>query len=140
MSYKSLFYLLDKIGKRGDEDYRKSLCLSVSNDRTDSFKDLTMDEVRQLRSHLSELARRVPDDPIEASMQKQRKKIFSMFHEMGWTAASGLPDYKRINGWLDKYGYLHKPLNSYTRDQLPALVTQVENLLKTSYERDQVKA
>ena len=63
---------------------------------------------------------------------KQRRKIFSLCHELGWTE---LVDDKqvvndaRLKGFLDKYGYLHKPLNFYTPQELPTLVTQFENML-----------
>lgn len=61
-----------------------------------------------------------------------RRKIFSLCHELGWTKSDKgkqVVDQKRLNAFLEKRGYLHKPLNFYTPKELPTLVTQFENML-----------
>lgn len=62
----------------------------------------------------------------------QRRKILSMAHELGWSYLGRdnkmVADIERINRWCNEYGYLRKPLNYYTPDELPRLVTQFQNM------------
>jgi hypothetical protein len=64
------------------------------------------------------------------------KKLFAMVFELGW-APEGMVagkdgklvakrDYKSFHEWVIKYGYLKKPLNRYTYNELPKLVSQFE--------------
>ena len=67
-------------------------------------------------------------------MDRMRKRILSMCYSIGWTRYNPEKrrqevDMDRLEAWLLKYGYLHKPLNDYTYMELPALVTQAERLL-----------
>ena len=52
-----------------------------------------------------------------------------MAYQMKWTFFSEkyrkeCVDYKRLDDWMKKYGYLHKSLNDYTEQELPTLVLQ----------------
>jgi hypothetical protein len=63
----------------------------------------------------------------------QRKKVLSLCHELGWTYLSTggrmVVDFHRLRAWMDKYSYLHKPLNYYTPEELPMLITQFEEMV-----------
>lgn len=68
---------------------------------------------------------------------KQRRYILSMCYKMGWTVTKTSltgrgtytePDYERLNNWMLKYSYLHKPLNEYAYKELSRLVTQFKGL------------
>ncbi len=64
--------------------------------------------------------------------QTQRRKILSLCHELGWTYPTHggrvTVNFVALDGWMNKYSYLHKPLNYYTPAELPKLVTQFENM------------
>lgn len=100
---------------------KDELVYGASGGRTTSLRELTSDEARQLLSNLFET------DPA----QPMRKKIFSMAHEMRWVQSNnpGKVDSNRLDQVLIKFGYLHKPLMQYKYEELPRLVTQVENML-----------
>ena len=55
-----------------------------------------------------------------------RRKILSLCYELGWTCGNNV-DFLKLNQWLIKYSYLHKPLNYYTPDELPKLITQFQD-------------
>lgn len=125
------------LARLGMMDSKKDLAFTYSNGRTDSTSELTEFECDQL---LRDLRRNLPlpkkvqkGDSNQDPADKMRKKILSICHEMGWENLDGSIDWKVLNGWLKKYGYLHLPLNAYELDELPQLVTQFENLLKSFY-------
>ncbi|MBK7285951.1 MAG: hypothetical protein IPI95_01935 [Flavobacteriales bacterium] len=69
-------------------------------------------------------------DPVAASLQRQRRKVIAILAGRGATK-DGKPDMPHIYAWVRKYGYLHKELNAYTREELPRLVTQAEAIAGT---------
>ena len=97
---------------------RANLVMEYSGYRTDDPKEMTVKEMAELISDLKD----------QGESSKQRKKIFSLAHQAGWTKGNR-PDYERINGWMLKYSYLHKDLNAYTLDELPKLITQFEKMV-----------
>jgi hypothetical protein len=65
-----------------------------------------------------------------------RRRILSICYSIGWTQFDDdkkkmVVNMDKLNAWLLKYGYLHKPLNKYSRQELPLLVTQFEKLETT---------
>jgi len=66
-----------------------------------------------------------------------------MAFEMGWvkkvTKADNkgnlktVNDYSAVKAWVTKYGYLKKPLNRYTYNELPKLVRQFEQYIYNPY-------
>lgn len=148
MYFPQLFALLKKLGI--DDAGRAQLVDQYTDGRSSSARDLRRPEIlaliQSLQSQSSDGAplssRRGAGGEVA---DKMRKRIISMAHEMGWELplaplafgegpgvrqCSGKPkaDMPRINAWCEKYGYLHKPLNSYTLQELPTLVTQFENM------------
>lgn len=65
--------------------------------------------------------------------EKYRKSIMSMCHQMNWTFFSDrykriCVDYNRLNDWMLKYSYLHKPLKEYKTKEMPKLFVQFKAL------------
>ncbi len=127
---------------RISKDQKMELVNAFSNNRTQSSSELNDDECIKLINHLNgmKLHMNTPqvrvnsyaDDPAD----KLRKKCLSVVHDLGWETVSGKIDWERLNFWLEKFGYLHKKLNDYTYEELPRLITQLENVLKSNYERN----
>ncbi len=124
------------------KEQKSDLILSFSNGRTSSSADLSREEMQLLINRLNAMQYRhisnsnvrvnfYADDPAD----KMRKKCLSIVHELGWEMSDGQINWQTFNAWLFKYGYLHKSFNNYTYEELPRLVTQLENLLKSNYER-----
>jgi hypothetical protein len=79
---------------------------------------------------VKELQAKITDDHAN----KQRRKMFSIAHELGWHLPGTMAvDRQRLEAWVLKYGYLHKPLMSYLLAELPTLVSQLESVLKSKY-------
>jgi hypothetical protein len=119
---RNLFRLLREAGLTGR---RHALIYEVTGERTESSKELTIEEYNKLKNDLNVIIQK------EDKADKMRKKIISMAREMRWEIISEgktKADIKRINDWCLKFGYLHKSLNQYTEAELPKLVTQFENV------------
>lgn len=101
----------------------KFMADSYSNGRTEHISQLKFSEAWEMSSYLSEQLNE-PDSPKE----KMCRKIISMAHEQGWKLRSGKINMQRVNNWCIKYGIGHKPLKDYYEYELPALVTQFENM------------
>lgn len=125
------------IGKlKIDKETKEELVYQFSGGRSKSSKDLLFDECQHLINYLNavqkgttQLKARTSGAVYDACNQ-MRRKILSICHELQWEKADGKIDWPRLNNYLNKYGYLHKPLNDYIYEELPKLVTQFENLLR----------
>jgi hypothetical protein len=118
-----------------DKEQVEELVLQVSNGRTKSTRELDIMEFQSLVNHLNAIkagATKAPVTKEVSKADKMRKKILSICHEMNWKKNQKL-DWIRINDFLNKSGYLHKGLNEYAESELPKLVTQFEQLLKSYY-------
>jgi hypothetical protein len=124
----------------GTQRYRHDLVLSFSHGRTDNSAELTDQEVDDLINHLSTKApeKHGPTrSGVDYKGQQMRRRILSLCHTIGWNSINPQTskheiDWDRLNGWMSKYGYLHKKLNEYTFKELPRLVTQFEHMVKTT--------
>lgn len=119
MTPKQIKYLFVLLNKAGLADRREDLCLGASNGRTTHASELTASESAALIKYAVGLSGE------NNASDRMRKKILSMAHEMGWETAHKV-DMERINGWCSKFGYLHKPLDQYSYQELPKLVSQFE--------------
>lgn len=119
-----------------DNDTKKEMVMTVTKGREKSSAKLTMEECQSLINSLNanqhtprpNYTDKYKDDPED----KQRKKIISICYEMRWTLDKQI-DWKRLNTWLLKYGIHHKVLNDLSETELPATITQFEELLKHFY-------
>lgn len=74
-----------------------------------------------------------PPPKEEDKGNRMRRKVISIGHELGWKLENGKIDMKRVNEFCLKRGHGHKLLNDYEVKELPKLITQFEQLLKTEY-------
>ncbi len=122
---KLLHSLLKELGI--DKDIKEDLVLQFSNGKTDRSSHMTKEECQALIDHLQyriNTKRAIKHERKD----KMRKKIIALFVKMGYTTPDGKIDMKRIYDWVNKYGYLKKPLNHYSEKELPHLVTQAEKV------------
>ncbi len=122
-----LHALITKLGI--DEETKQELVYKYTNGRLTSSKTMLMHECQALINELQILANRIQKNQDEIKTDSQRKKMFSIAREMGWIS-NGKVD-QRLFQWIEKYGYLKKPLNDYTLSELPKLITQFEYVLKS---------
>ena len=118
--------LLDKHGLTDD---KANIIKQISNGRTSSTRELKFEEAMRW---INAMNNKQPND----SDKKQRmfKHIIAMAHEMGWIKKEKrvmregdikvVNIYDDLHAWVEKYGYLHKPMHKYTYEELPKLVTQ----------------
>lgn len=123
---------------KGDPEAKADLISQFTGqaDKT-STRDLSATQAEELIYFLKTGKRpsRAHYAAFDAS-NKQHMYILSICHQLGWVsynAAQGrmLPDLEALGSWLHKYGYLHKTLKEYTTAELPALITQVERMMKS---------
>ena len=108
---------------------KETLVSSYSDGRATSRTDLSRQEATELIRYLKSL------DPDEVKAEKMRRKIISHAHEMAWhLPGTQQADMRRIDNWCQKYGYKKKKLNSYTFEELPSLVTQMDEVYRTFLE------
>jgi hypothetical protein len=120
----------------GTEKFREELVFSFSHGRTHSSGDLSDLEVDELIKHLEKMTRKEhapTHSGVDYKGQQMRRRILSLCYNIGWvTWNTGKGkheiDWPRLNGWMLKYGYLHKPMNDYTYTELQRLVKQFENM------------
>ncbi len=131
---KQIQYIKVLMRNKGVIDLSGEFAHSFSAGRTTHVSELTVKEGIELIKGLTandQSAERKQDE------ERMRRKIISHAYEMGWvitdisTGVSKLQaDMESINAWCLKYGYLHKPLNEYTFEELPKLVSQFGRLHK----------
>lgn len=117
-----------------DAETLQELVFGYSAGRTKSSKAMTMVECQALINHLDVIKKDKYSAPVNNNdaSQRMRRKIMSICHEMNWTA-DGKLDWKRINGFMLNSSYLKKAINAYSEQELPKLVSQFEQLLKSYY-------
>lgn len=120
--HKRLFGLLKHLGWI---HYREDLALQYSNGRTKKTSQLTQFECAALIERLQNEA----DLRVPPKQKKMLSKFFAICHKLGWQTDGEQLDYTRIDNWLRKYSYLKKGINDYEEDELPKLISQIENLL-----------
>jgi len=127
-------------------EMKEELVYQFTNGRETSSSKMLVNECQSLINHLNHIKngtsatnRKVSNHSVSRmsredkdKCQKMRRKILSIFHEMGWKKQGQL-DWTRINEWLLTRGYLKKALNDYKLAELPKLVSQVEKLLLHHY-------
>jgi hypothetical protein len=100
-----------------------------SNNRTSTVLNLSNDEAVKYIDFLRQC-----EVKTNEACDRMRKKIISRFHEMGYRK-NGRIQMDRVNRTIEKYGYLHKPLNKYTYKELPKLVSQFSTIKADYLER-----
>lgn len=109
-----------------DKEQKAYLVEQYTEGRYSSTKDMSNTECQALIDHLAKVAMDTNADRANV----MRRKAFAMAHELGWETEDGKVDRARFDAWLLKYGYLHKGINDYSHNELPKLLTQMEQLPK----------
>ncbi len=99
----------------------------ITAGRSSSSKDLTFAEAAEFIKILN------PGKPATNVSSPMMSKLFAMCYEMGWITTTNVvqpdgsikskKDYSKVHAWVEKYGYLKKPLRDYSYKELPKLVT-----------------
>jgi len=123
------------LARRGMMDMKQQLVSDASDGRTDHSTELRYGEITKLLTHLNQGVEMRLSADKEAG-NKMRRRILSMCYSAGWTRFSvkdmkQAVDLARLDNWCIKYSYLNKPLNDYNYNELPKLVSQFENYLKS---------
>ncbi len=105
--------------KCGNRLSREEQISEFTQGRTDSLKDLTHDELKELTRRL--MGTVPPPDP---KADKMRKSIIAIFHNMNKTPKDAI-------AWAEKQGVkgLKKPFNSYSTGELFVLIRIAEKVL-----------
>jgi hypothetical protein len=112
-----------------DEETYRDLINQYTNSRSNSSKDMYWHEAAQLINYF--------DNCGNDSTNRQRRKMIGIAHTMGWNLFNETnplkpkADMDRINNWCVKFGFGHKPLNDYTTQELPKLITQFQAVFKS---------
>lgn len=93
-------------------------------------------EARQLLNHMNSMLPKGQQQRAPKPGEAQRRKMIAMAYERAGITASDSQERKRgvvqwLDGWCRQYGYLHKGLNDYTAAELPKLVTQFGEVIKS---------
>ncbi len=123
-----LHQLLTQCGLMED---KANLVSAYTHGRSTSSKDLLEIECRSLIQHLEAIATELQVKapiPADDPANRMRRKIIARAHEMRWEVPGGAADMARINRWCVGKSYLHKPLNDYTLEELPDLVSQFDKV------------
>ena len=113
------------LNSTGAATQKANLVLGFTKGRSESTADLTDAEAKEMIAYLQR--QQTPDDPAN----KMRRKFLAFAHEMRWhNPGTKNLNMQHVNDWCIKYSYLHKPLNDYTIKELPALISQMEQVYK----------
>lgn len=119
------------LNKLGLMDDKKEIIKEASGGRTESSKELTLDEAKALLKSLLQ----GKAQPAPTARHKMISKIFALAHEMGWVEKQAwvvdgklteANDYTKVYQWIKKYGYLKKDLKEYKYNEIPKLLSQFE--------------
>ena len=113
-------------------DDKETMVSGFTDGRETSSKYMYFDEAKAMISHLQELQ---GQQTIKPGTKPMIGKMLGYARDMGWVNVNAdgkmVADFKRMDEWAIKYGYLHKKINDYEYEQLPKLVSQFELVYKS---------
>ena len=122
------------LNKLGLIENKAEIVYNLSNGRTQSTKDLSIDEARRLITNLATY------DPCE----KQKGLIFSLAYKAGIIYGSTVEDKKmnaaKLSLFLKERGAVKKDLNAMTYDELVKTHRQFEGILNNTQKSQAGKA
>lgn len=123
--------LMRKLGL--DAESIAEIKLSATNNRTESSKEMSIDEAGNLITNLQKLVKQ--QDVDYKPGQRQRRKIISICHDIRWFERAGTTSINiaALDAWLLEKGAVKKKLNELSVRELNKVVTQFENIQKKSY-------
>ncbi len=132
---KALYSLLSQEGINADA--KAELVYQFTNGRTERSSEMYKNECQELIDCLQ--MRQANKTKKFSPGQKQRSKILSICHELGWfdkfSPEKGkiMVDIEKLNDWLKEKGAVKKDLNSLTIQDLNKVVTQFKNIRKKKF-------
>lgn len=132
MNYAKYFALEKRMKAAGMHVDRAEIIADFTEGRTESLRELTATEYRELTNHMSTLVG--AGEFKKSPANRMRKKVIAILCQCGYTK-EGMPDMDRINEWCINRGHGHKPLNAYKEESLPALIFQAEQMQQKIIER-----
>lgn len=88
----------------------------ASDGRTEHVSELSNEEANLLIKYLKS------QDPDEVKCEKERKRIISMGHDLGYRKKGTTKiDMVQLDGWCVKYGMFKKKLNQHNLEELQKL-------------------
>lgn len=134
MNYKAYFAITKRLEvEKGIEVDRRELVKEYTKGKTNSLSSLTERDYHGFISWINETFKMTSNDhqySKEDRLNEQRRKIIALFRKQGYEM-NGKADMHRIYAWVIKYGYLSKPMNKYTADEIPKLVSQAERVYES---------
>jgi hypothetical protein len=116
----------------GMQEEKPALVREFTSGRATSSKELTMAEAKSLIQFLEKTAGPVQVATVVDRSERanqMRRRILSTCHQLRWELdGSTQVDMERVNEFCKTRGYLKKPLNAYTYQELPKLVSQFDAL------------
>lgn len=114
------------LGINGLRDEKQNIVSAFTGGRTTHVSEMSSAEAAALIGHLKSL------NNTEAGATRMRNKILSMAHEMNWRIeGTKRVSMQHVNNWCTSRSYLKKPLDNYTYNELPKLVSQFEEVYKS---------
>jgi len=128
-NYKKFYALLKAAKVEASE--KNALARVYSQGRTESLRELTDKEWKELMRHLEGSAKTMVERDVR---DRKRKKVIAIFAAMGYTKADSTsnieaPDMAAIYKTIQQKG-CHKPkhLNDYSSEELSDLIYQFEKI------------
>lgn len=116
------------LNKAGLMEHKKEIVQEYSHKKSTSSKQLTLEEARALIDYLESLVNN------QDSKSRMIKKIFAICRSLGWIYGNSPEDRKmnnaKLGSFIERKGYLKKPLKDYNESELPGLVSQFESIQK----------
>lgn len=116
---------------------KQAFVSEFTNGRTERISLMEAKEATEFIMRLKTLEQPSAED---VSRERMARNILAMAHELGWITKKMIADqngklkevndYTPLNQWLAVHGYLKKPLNKYTYNELPKLVSQFKEVYK----------
>lgn len=113
---------------------KANMVAGYTNERTESSKEMTQEEADAMLADLNKNQRKQVENNTDKD--KMIRKIIAMAREMGTVYREKVVDpqkglveksnYTKLNKWMKDNSYLKKPLNKYSYQELPKLVSQFQ--------------
>lgn len=125
---KTIHAILSKMGKSNDKEYKEHLVLQFTKGRETSTKGMYYAEAKAMIASLNEIA---PKSEEDIKAERMRRKILALARKMGWELDNGKVDIRRVDNWCRNNSTLKKGINKHKYSELPALVSQFQNVYKS---------
>lgn len=119
------------LSKAGIMHRKRDIVLGASRGRTESSRDLSVDEMKAVIDSIETDKPEVKRPPVNADpvLDKKRKRVIANLASAGYILASGKPDMDAIYSWTRKQKH-KKELNKLNSRELSELIVASEGVAK----------